>query len=88
MKARPGFILRDLVGEKVLMPVGDNIGRFGGALLMNALSAFIWEALQTPVSRDELLRAVLDRYDVDERTAAEDLDRTLAEMDAMGILEM
>ena len=88
MKARPGFILRDLVGEKVLMPVGDNIGRFGGTLLMNALSAFIWEALQMPVSRDELLRAILDTYDVDERTAAEDLDRTLAEMDAMGILEM
>ena len=43
MKASTGFILRNLAGEYVVMPAGDNIGAFGGAILMNELSAFVWE---------------------------------------------
>ena len=87
MKASTGFILRNLAGEYVVMPAGDNIGAFGGAILMNELSAFVWEQLRVSVSRDELLARILDRYEVEEKTAAADLDALLAEMKRMGIIE-
>jgi hypothetical protein len=87
MKASTGFILRNLAGEYVVMPAGDNIGAFGGAILMNELSAFVWEQLKVSVSRDELLARILDRYEVEEKTAAADLDALLAEMKRMGIIE-
>ena len=87
MKASTGFILRNLAGEYVVMPAGDNIGAFGGAILMNELSAFVWEQLKVSVSRDELLARILDRYEVEEKTAAADLDAVLAEMKRMGIIE-
>ena len=87
MKACDGFILRHVVGEYILMPTGDNIGKFRGTLLMNELSAFIWEQLQTPVSRDDLLSRILDRYDTDEKTAAADLDALLAELKQMEVIE-
>ena len=87
MKASTGFILRNLAGEYVVMPAGDNTGAFGGAILMNELSAFVWEQLKVSVSRDELLARILDRYEVEEKTAAADLDALLAEMKRMGIIE-
>jgi hypothetical protein len=87
MRASTGFILRNLAGEYVVMPAGDNIGAFGGAILMNELSAFVWEQLKVSVSRDELLARILDRYEVEEKTAAADLDALLAEMKRMGIIE-
>ena len=36
---------------------------------------------------DELLARILDRYEVEEKTAAADLDALLAEMKRMGIIE-
>ncbi len=75
------------MGECVLMPVDDNIAKFGGALLMNELAVFVWERLQTPVTRDELLAGILEAYDVDAETAASDLDRLLDELKRLGVTE-
>ena len=87
MKARDGFILRNIAGEYVLMPKGDNIKTFRGTVLMNELSVFVWNQLQAPASREELLARVLDRYEIDEQTAAADLDRLTENMISAGILE-
>ena len=87
MKARDGFILRNIAGEYVLMPTGDNIRTFRGTVLMNELSVFLWNQLQTAASFEELLARVLDQYEIDEQTAAADLDRLTKDMIGMGILE-
>ena len=54
MKVKPGFILRQVVGEYMLMPTDDNIGVFKGAVLLNSTSAFIWEKMRENISRDDL----------------------------------
>jgi hypothetical protein len=87
LKAKSGFVLRDVVGEKILMPVGENITKFNGAVLLNTVSAFVWEKMQEPVSREALLQAVLDKFEVDEETASRDLDRLLETFAEIGILE-
>ena len=74
MKAKPGFVLRNVVDEYILMPTGDNIGKFNGTVLLNAVSAFVWEKLQNPMSRDDLLKEILDEFEVDRATASADLD--------------
>lgn len=80
MKAKNGFVLRNIVGEHMLMPTGSNIGTFKGAVLMNEVASFVWEKLQEPISRDDLLSAILDNYEVDEAKAAADLDALLEKM--------
>ncbi len=87
MKAKPGFVLRKVVDEYLLMPTGENIAAFNGAVLLNRVSAFIWEKLQAPVSREDLLEAVLQEFETDASTAAADLDALLAKLDGYGILE-
>ncbi|MBQ1310265.1 MAG: PqqD family protein [Blautia sp.] len=87
MKAAKGFILRNVVGEYILMPVDDKIAEFNGTVLMNKLSAFVWEKLQTSVSREEILGDILQEFEIDEATASKDLDELLAGMQELGILE-
>ena len=87
MKAKSGFVLRKIVGEYVLIPTGENIGRFKGTVLLNGVSAFIWEKLQSPISRDDLLTAVLDEYQVDKETAAQDLDALLKRLEDYQAIE-
>ena len=87
MKIKDGFVLRNVVDEFIIMPTGDNIARFEGAVVLNEVSAFIFKQLQNPVSRDDLLAAVLNEYEVDEATAAADLDALLVKLIDMGVLE-
>ena len=87
MKAKSGFVLRNVVGEYILMPVGDTISQFKGTMLLNEVSALVWEKLQNPVSRDDLLRAIMSEYDIDEATAAKDLDALLEKLKGYGVVE-
>ena len=87
MKAKSGFVLRNVVGEYILMPVGDTISQFKGTMLLNEVSALVWEKLQNPVSRDDLLRAIMSEYDIDEATAAKDLDALLEKLKRYGVVE-
>ena len=87
MKAKSGFVLRNIAREYLLMPTGDNIGVFKGSVLLNKVSAFIWEQLQSPISREDLLRAVLEEFEVDEATASADLDALLETLNSYNLLE-
>ena len=87
MKIKEGFVLRNVVDEFIVMPTGDNIAKFEGAVVLNEVSAFIFKQLENPVSREDLLSAMLGEYDVDEATAAADLDALLEKFAEMGILE-
>ena len=87
MKAKPGFILRNVVDEYILMPTGDNIGKFNGTVLLNPVSAFVWEKLQEPISREELLKAILDEFEVEKAIASKDLDTLLETLKGFDVIE-
>lgn len=87
MRIKEGFVLRNVVNEFIVMPTGDNIAKFEGAVVLNEVSAFIFRQLKNAVSREDILSAVLKEYDVDEAQATKDLDALLAQFESMGILE-
>lgn len=88
MRIKDGFVLRNVVDEYIVMPTGNNIAKFEGAVVLNEVSAFIYKLLESPMSRDDLLTAILNEYDVDEPTASADLDVLLKKLADMGVLEM
>lgn len=87
MKARSDFILRKIAGEYMLMPAGNQIKNFQGMIVMNEMSAFVWEKLQVPTTRDTLLAEILAEYEIDEQTAAADLEPLLDELNRYGVIE-
>ena len=87
MKVKAGYVLRKVMDDYMLMPSGESADAFKGCVLLNRVSAFIWERLQTPVTRGTLLAAVLENFAVDEATAAADLDRFLRQLQENHLLE-
>lgn len=87
MKVKSGFILREVMDEFLIMPTGDNIGKFGGTVVLNEVSAFIWEKLQNPIAYEDVLAAVLSEYEIDEVTARKDLDALLDRFRSFDLME-
>ena len=77
MKLKMQFILRDIVGETVLVPINESTSSFNGLITINELGKFIWENLEKVETGEELLQLILDEYEVDEDTAKKDLDEFL-----------
>ena len=86
MKIAEGFILRNVVDEWIVMPQGTNIKNFEGAIVLNEVSAFIWKQLENSISREDLLKAILDEFEVNEQEAAADLDEFLGELEERNFL--
>lgn len=87
MKARKGFVLRNIMGDNILSPAGSMIKDFKATVIMNDLSAFVWGKLQEEVTQDELLEAILAEYEVDRETASTDLEDLLTKFKDYGIIE-
>lgn len=77
MKFKYEFVIRQIVGEYVLVPVGEGALSFSGMITTSEVGAFICDELRQEVTRDQLLAKLTETYDVDEQTAKQDLDEFL-----------
>ena len=68
MKLKDGFVLREVAGEFVVLPSGDELD-LNMMIVLNDSGAFLWEQLNAEKDEDALVRALLAEYDVDEETA-------------------
>lgn len=73
MKRNEDFLLRDVAGSLVIVPVGAAVTAFPGMITLNATAAYLWEQLETEQTVDTLTAALMDRYDVEETRAREDV---------------
>lgn len=80
MKINKEFILREIAGEYILVPIGDTPLSFNGLITVNDVGAFIWNNIEKSSSEEELLNLILEEYDVDKGSAKEDLDEFLGKL--------
>lgn len=73
MKRNEDFLLRDVAGSLVIVPVGAAVTAFPGMITLNATAAYLWELLETEQTVDTLVAALMNRYDVEETRAREDV---------------
>lgn len=88
MKMKNGFLMRELAGRYVVVPVGTDTNQFRGMVQMNKVGAFLWESLQSEKDKEELIRELLDKYQVDRERAERDVDIFINKLEAAGILEV
>ena len=85
MKLKDGFILRQVAGETVVIPSGDDLD-LNMMITLNDTGKFLWELLEQGADRAALVTALLAEYDVDERTAAAGVDGFVRKLEAHGFL--
>lgn len=75
MKIKDGFVLRKISGSYVVVAVGLQTLDFKGIIRLNETGAFLWNLLSSAEqSVDNLVAQMLSEYDVDEATAAQDVN--------------
>ena len=77
MELKKKFVLRNIVGETILVPIGQNNEAFNGLITINELGKFIWQNIESAKDEEELLQRILDEYEVEKDVAKADLDEFL-----------
>lgn len=73
MRAKEGFTLRTIAGEKILVAEGKKNIDYGNIISMNESAAYLWEAIQgKDFDAEDLAQLLTERYDVDKEVALKD----------------
>ena len=87
MKIKEGYILRNVAGSFVVVPIGEATLEFNGMMNLNETGAFLFEKMIDGISRDDLIKALTDEYDVDDETAAGDVDAFIEKVKEQDLFE-
>lgn len=74
MKLNPDYILRNVAGERVIVPTGSASQKINGLITLNDTAAFLWDCAGKGLSRQEIVRKMLEEFEVDEATAIQDVN--------------
>ena len=87
MKVKDDFLLRNVAGSNIVVPIGEGSLNLSGVITLNEVGAFLWEKLSADTTQEELVRALLDEYDVDEATARADIEEFIGKLKGADLLE-
>lgn len=74
MKAKPGFNLRVVCGENIIVAEGEDNIDFSNIISMNESSAYLWQNIQgKEFTHEDLVGLLTQEYEVDEATALKDV---------------
>lgn len=85
MKLKDGFILREVAGQTVVLPVGGDLD-LNMMITLNETGAFLWKQLENENDQAGLVAALLAEYDVDEATAKTAVEGFVAKLNENGFL--
>lgn len=86
MQVKMQFIMREIAGEYVLVPVGATALTLNGLVTVNEVGAFLWERLPDAADAAALVDAVTAEYDVTREQAAADVEEFLQKLREVGII--
>lgn len=87
MKLKSDFVLRQVAGTWVVLPVGQTSVSFKGMLSLNDSGAILWKTMEQGGNRETLVETLIAEYDVDRTVALADVDEFLAAMAQAGCLD-
>ena len=87
MRINDELVLREIAGESMLIPVGDEALRLHGMIVLSDSGRFLYEKLRTGMTEEGMVKALTDEYEVDEETAAKDVAEFIGSLREKGVLE-
>lgn len=89
MKKKPGFELRDVCGEKLIIAQGIQNLDFSKMINLNETAAYIWESLpdDQPFTVADAVEALMKEYEVEREVAERDAATLLEQLKDEGLIE-
>lgn len=86
MKIKEGFIVKQVAGKYVVVSVGEEALNFNLIIHLNESGKLLFETLKEGATEEELIKLLLDTYDVDEQRAKQDVFSFVSILKEKGIL--
>lgn len=87
MKIKQDFVLRQVAGKDVVLPIGQATVNFNGMVTLNETGAFLWRLLEQGATREGLADALTGEYAVSREVALADVDAFVAALEPVGCIE-
>ncbi len=68
---KPGYVLREIAGEHLAIPVTAE--NSSDIVVLNPVSAILWNELETPKTLDELANKICENFDINRDEAKADI---------------
>lgn len=85
MKLNNQFVTKDMGDTQVMVAVGGS--SFSGIVRSNKTAAFIVDQLKEETTKEKIVAAMLEEYDVSEERVSADVDKVLEKLRGIGALE-
>ena len=89
MKVKKGFELQEVCGEFIIVPAGVENVDFSKIISLNESAADLWKSVaeMEEFSIDDMVKILMEQYEVDEQTAREDCAKIAERWKEMGLTE-
>ena len=85
MKLNKQFVTKDIGDTQVMVAVGS--AAFSGVVRSNKTAAFVVDQLKEDTTKEKIVAAMLERYDVSEERVSADVDKILDTLRSIGALD-
>lgn len=87
MRRKDNFVMQNVGGENILVPLGAQVMDMNAIITLNTTSAYIWSLLDQDCTIDVLAAAVAEHFDVDYTLARSDIQTFVDEITGLGLLQ-
>ena len=87
MKIQEGFILREVGGMYIAVPVGERSKHFHGMVNLNSTGAWLWKFFLQNRTQEEAVKEFTKAFEIDATQAATDVAAFVETLNSKGILE-
>ncbi len=88
MKIKEGYVIRQVMGNYVVIATGEESRNFHGMVKLNETAANIWNHIAEGKSEDEIVTAMMNEYEVEEQQLRADIKKTVETLAAQGLVEL
>ncbi|MBQ6838697.1 MAG: PqqD family protein [Clostridia bacterium] len=86
MKLNENYILKNIAGTAVVVPVGDAVNDIKGMITLNGPAEIIWKGLQSGKNIESIVEEIKSEYDASEDVIKNDVDAFLNKLRTYKIL--
>lgn len=87
MKIKEGFLVSNVGGENIVIATGELSRSFKSMITLNDSGKLIWQILEKGAELSDIVKALTDEYDVDEKTARESAEKFIDTLKKANVLE-
>lgn len=80
-KLKSRFVTREVGNELILVPLTGNVAEMSALFTLNETAKFIWDNATENNSIDDLVKLMIDTFDIDDQTAGKDIESFLEKLE-------